>query len=129
MAHDLRSKPFRVEMELRQGVALLSLFGPLDMFAASLLERKIHIVEVRVRRVILDLRGLTELASSGAAVIVRAQNRSSVDGWALTIVRGPPAITAALRASPLARRLFMIDSPEGPFADDTSGPTPAPLPA
>lgn len=115
MALDSPPRAFRVDTNLQDGVALLSLFGPLDMFAVGLLEKRIHTIELGARRVVLDLRGLTEIASSGVASILRAQRRSVLDGWALSVVRGSPTVTQVFRASPLARELVMVDSPDGLF--------------
>jgi anti-sigma B factor antagonist len=106
---------FRVETRQEDGVALLRLFGALDMFAIDLFETKLKAVEVQARRVILDLRGLTSLESSGLGVIVRAQLRSRVDGWRLAVVRGRPTVDAVFSKSPLARGVRMVKSPEGLF--------------
>jgi len=106
---------FRVETRQEDGVALLCLFGALDMFAIDHFETKLKAVEVRTRRVILDLRGLTSLESSGLGVIVRAQLRSRVDGWHLAVVRGAPKVDAVFSKSPLARGVRMVKSPDGVF--------------
>jgi anti-sigma B factor antagonist len=108
-------RSFRVETHQERGVALLCLFGARDMFAIDLFETKLKAVEVQARRVILDLRGLTSLESSGLGVIVRAQLRSRVDGWRLAVVRGRPKVDAVFSKSPLARRVRMVKSPEGLF--------------
>ena len=106
---------FRVETRQEDGVALLSLFGALDMFAIDHFETKLKGVEVQTRRVILDLRGLTSLESSGLGVIVRAQLRSRVDGWRLAVVRGAPKVDAVFSKSPLARGVQMVKIPTGLF--------------
>jgi anti-sigma B factor antagonist len=104
---------FRVETRQEDGVALLCLFGALDMFAIDHFETKLKAVEIQARRVILDLRGLTSLESSGLGVIVRAQLRSRVDGWRLAVVRGAPNVDAVFSKSPLARGVRMVKSPDG----------------
>jgi anti-anti-sigma factor len=108
-------RSFRVETELERGVALLSLFGALDMFAIDRFEAKLRAAEVRSRRVVLDLRGLTSLQSSGLGAIVRAQRRSRVDGWRLAVVRGGPKVDAVFSKSPLARGVRMVKTPAGLF--------------
>jgi len=98
---------------LEHGVALLSLFGALDMFAIDAFEAKLKSVEVKARRVLLDLRGLTSLETSGLGVIVRAERRSRVDGWHLAVVQGVPRVDAVFSKSPLARGIKMVKSPDG----------------
>ncbi|MFL5820489.1 MAG: STAS domain-containing protein [Solirubrobacteraceae bacterium] len=109
-------RSFRVEAQLERGVAVLSLFGALDMFAIDLFETKLKTVEVQARRVVLDLRGLTALESSGLGVILRAQTRSRVDGWHLAVVRGIPKVDAVFSKSPLARGVRMVKNPDGLFS-------------
>jgi anti-sigma B factor antagonist len=106
---------FRVETRQEDGVALLCLFGALDMFAIDHFETKLKRLEVQARRVVLDLRGLTSLQSSGLGVIVRAQMRSRVDGWHLAVVRGGPKVDAVFSKSPLARAVKMVNSPNRLF--------------
>ena len=108
-------RSFRVETHQERKVALLCLFGALDMFAIDLFETKLKDVEVRARRIVLDLRGLTSLQSSGVGVIVRAQRRSRVDGWHLAVVRGNPKVDAVFSKSPLARGVSMVKSPDRLF--------------
>jgi anti-anti-sigma factor len=109
------ARPFRVETRLEGGVALLCLFGALDMFAANACDKEIRSAEVRARCVVLDLRGLSSIESSGVAVIASAKARSRVDRWKLFVVRGGPAVTQRLSRSPLTRRLRAVKSPEGLF--------------
>lgn len=106
---------FRVETRQQDGVALLCLFGALDMFAIDHFETKLKAVEIQARRVILDLRGLTSIQSSGLGVIVRAQLRSRVDGWRLVVVRGISKVDAVFSKSPLARGVRVVKSPHGLF--------------
>jgi anti-sigma B factor antagonist len=109
------ARPFRVETRLAGEVALLSLFGALDMFAANACDKEIRSAEVRARRIVLDLRGLSSIESSGVALIGRAKARSRVDGWKLFIVRGAPAVNQRLLGSPLTRRLRAVKGLEGLF--------------
>lgn len=108
-------RPFRVETEIDRGVVLLSFFGALDMFAANACEQEIRSAELRARSVVLDLRGLSSIKSSGVAVIAKAKARSRVDGWKLFIVRGAPTVNQELSRSPLTRRLRTVKTPAGLF--------------
>jgi anti-anti-sigma factor len=90
---------FRVETEVEQGAALVSLFGELDQRVAdycearlSDVESRLRHVDPRLRHVIVDLRGLTVINGSGVHTLVRAHMRSRTGGWKLTLVRGPPSV-------------------------------------
>jgi anti-anti-sigma factor len=108
-------QPLRVETGLERGVALVSLFGTLDMFSVGLFEMKIRTIEVRTKHVVLDLRGLTGIGTSGVAAVLRAKGRSRTDGWRLAVVRGSPSVDRKFSISPRARGLRMHKSPVGVF--------------
>jgi anti-anti-sigma factor len=90
---------FRVETEVEQRAALVSLFGELDHRVAdycearlSNVELQLRHIEARLRHVIVDLRGLTVIDGSGVQTLVRAHTRSRMGGWRLTLVHGPPSV-------------------------------------
>jgi anti-anti-sigma factor len=90
---------FRVETEVEERVALVSLFGELDRRVAdfceerlSEVEMRLRHVELRLRHVVVDLRGLTLIDTVGVQTLVRAHMRSRMGGWKLTLVRGPPSV-------------------------------------
>jgi len=70
--------------------------GELDIATAPLLEQTLRSTELRARRVVLDLRELTFIDSSGARVIVDASVRARRAAHRLVIVRGPSWVDRAL---------------------------------
>jgi anti-anti-sigma factor len=118
---------FRVETEVEERVALVSLFGELDEHVAdyceealSDIELRLRHVEVRFRRIVVDLRGLTLIDRSGVHTLVRAHMRSRMGGWRLTLVRGPPSVDEVFTPRFIAELFDWIESAVGVF------PPPAP---
>jgi anti-anti-sigma factor len=97
---------FRVETEVIDRVALVSLFGDFGLRVADYCEERLADVELLVRHVVVDLRGLTSIDRIGVHTLVRAQMRSRQDEWKLTLVRGPPNVDAAFTARFFIEELF-----------------------
>ena len=105
---------FRVETEVEGRVALVSLFGELDLRVADYCEERLC-VEGRVRHVVVDLRGLTSIDRIGLHALVRAHVRSRLDNRKLTLVRGPPGVDEAF-TPPFIEELFhWVDGAEAVF--------------
>jgi anti-anti-sigma factor len=86
---------FRVETEVEERVALVSLFGELDQRVADYCEEELSDVELRLRHVVVDLRGLTLIDRFGVRTLVCAHTRARMGGWKLTLVRGPSSVDEA----------------------------------
>jgi anti-anti-sigma factor len=106
---------FRVESEVGSRVALVSLFGDLDLRVADYCEERLSGVEGRVRHVVVDLRGLTSIDRIGLHALVRAHVRSRLDGWQLTLVRGPPNVDEAFTPSFIEELFHWVDGAEDVF--------------
>jgi anti-anti-sigma factor len=113
---------FRVETEVEQRTALVSLFGELDHRVADYCEGRLSDVELRLRHVqprlrhiIVDLRGLTVIDGIGVHTLVRAHMRSRVSGWMLTLVRGPPSVDDRFTPRFIEELFNWIDSADAVF--------------
>jgi anti-anti-sigma factor len=118
---------FRVETEIDQRAALISLFGELDHRVADYCEARLFDVELCLRHVkpglrhiIVDLRGLTVIDGTGVHTLVRAHMRSRTSGWRLTLVRGPPGVDGFFTPRFIEELFDWIDSADAVF------PPPAP---
>jgi anti-anti-sigma factor len=100
---------FRVETEVEGRVALVSLFGELDLRVADYCEEQLCGVEGRVRHVVVDLRGLTSIDRIGLHALVRAHVRSRLDGWQLTLVRGTLSVDEAFTPSFIMELFHWVD--------------------
>jgi anti-anti-sigma factor len=67
--------------------------GELDMASAStLLDHLVDVVDTGFRHVILDLRRLEFIDSSGLHAVLASHDRALREGWQLSIIQGPPAV-------------------------------------
>lgn len=87
--------------------ARLALHGELDMATVAALEDELRVAWSQdSRRIEIDLRGLTFIASAGIAALLAANARARDSGRALTLVRGPAAV----------HRVFELTGTTGQFA-------------
>lgn len=102
----------------------LSLAGEMDIAEAPRVEAQIkQLEESRPPTLLLDLRGLTFMDSTGLRVVLGADRRARDDDRRLSIVRGPDSIQRLFAITRLDTRLHFVDDPS-PFQDDAA-PTPA----
>jgi anti-sigma B factor antagonist len=62
-------------------------------------------------RVVLDLRGLTFIDSSGLRAVIMADRRVRADGGRLVVVRGPARVNQVLEMTGVARQIELVDEP------------------
>jgi anti-sigma B factor antagonist len=76
------------------GVVLLTAAGEVDTLTAPRLEAALgELVDSGARGLVADLTGITFLASSGLAVLIRAAHRAEADGRRLRLVtQGRPVL-------------------------------------
>jgi anti-sigma B factor antagonist len=70
----------------------LAVTGDLDLATAPRLAEHLDAIDAAdgVRAVVIDLRALTFLDSSGIALLLSAARRAEREGWQLTIAGTPP---------------------------------------
>lgn len=112
-----------METEERADAVHVALHGEFDMARAE--EVETHLAHVSrdgaERRVVLDLRGLTFLDSSGLRVIIMAGARSRRDGPPLTVVRGPEQVQSVFEITGMDRELRMVDDPTEAPPEERAG--------
>jgi anti-sigma B factor antagonist len=92
--------------------------GELDMATSRLLEEElVQIADGSAERVVLDLRNLTFMDSTGLCVILRADARAREAGRTLVVVRGPEAVDKVFRLTKTDEMLIMVSKPERLFTD------------
>jgi anti-sigma B factor antagonist len=104
----------------RAGDAMIVLSGELDLSGAPALDEEIDRLAARdgVERVVLDLRELEFLDSSGLRVVALAARRLAAAGRGLLLVRGPEAVQRVFEITRMEDRLAFIDSPPSPDGGD-----------
>jgi anti-sigma B factor antagonist len=96
------------------GDALIALSGELDLSGAPALDEEIDRLAARdgVTRVVLDLRGLEFLDSSGLRLVALAERRLAGAGRQLVLVRGNETVQRVFEITRMEEHLRFVDSPE-----------------
>jgi anti-anti-sigma factor len=99
-----------VTIERRDGAVHLALSGELDISTASRLEDDLHRVEAeRPDLIVLDLRDLSFLDSTGLRLLIMADARAKEEGRRLAIGRANAMIQRVLHITRLDERLEVVD--------------------
>jgi anti-sigma B factor antagonist len=86
-------EPFHVDVEPERDAARLVLVGELDVGTTGELDERLRELRtVGFRRLVLDLRKLTFIDSSGVRLIVNATTQAPLDGIDLRLIQGPEAV-------------------------------------
>jgi anti-anti-sigma factor len=108
---------FEVSTEVRNGVATVVLAGELDLASAPDADRRLLEVErMGVGEIVLDLRPLEFLDSTGLRMVLAADSRARGEGRRLCLVPGPDPVQRVFRLALLDHRLEFVDPPKE--ADD-----------
>jgi anti-anti-sigma factor len=101
-----------VETSEENGAVRIALAGELDISTAPRVEEELERVEPSGPAVVvLDLRDLVFMDSTGLRLVVSADARAREKGRRLAVVRGPEAVQRIFRVTRLEERLDMVDDP------------------
>jgi anti-sigma B factor antagonist len=104
---------FRVEMRTEGQATVVAVTGELDLASSPELEQ--HLEQFYAsdsELLVIDLRGLEFMDSTGLSVIVSAHQKLIDAGRRLIIVRGPQQVQRLLDLTGVAERLELVDTPE-----------------
>jgi anti-anti-sigma factor len=105
------SSPFGVTIERQDGAVRIALSGELDISTAQQLEDDLLRVEAeRPELIVLDLRDLAFMDSTGLRLLIMADSRAREEGRRLAIGRGNEMIQRVLRLTRLDERLEIVDA-------------------
>ncbi|MEA2479209.1 MAG: anti-sigma factor antagonist [Thermoleophilaceae bacterium] len=103
-------KTFEVTSEDRGSAVHMRLSGELDISSATKVEDELARVEPgRPDVIVLDLRGLDFMDSTGLRLLIAADARAREEGRRLTIVKGPEPVQRVFRITRLEERLELVD--------------------
>jgi anti-anti-sigma factor len=104
---------FTIETSQEAGRLIVRPCGELDLATAPDLEQLVLGRLADGARVVLDLRGLSFMDSSGVRVLVAAHARASDDGGELTILRPERggAVDRIIEVSGIDQALQLVDAP------------------
>jgi anti-sigma B factor antagonist len=104
--------PFRVQVQFLNATAHVTVSGELDLLSAPELERALErIAAGGAERVVLDLRALAFLDSTGMALIIRFRRRAATDGSVFQVVRGPRGVHRVFTITGVEDQFVFVDSP------------------
>jgi anti-sigma B factor antagonist len=116
--------PLEFDTTLSDGVAVVALGGELDLSGAGVLEQEIERLagDSRATTVVLDLRGLDFLDSSGLRIVALADRRLANAGRRLALVRGRETVQRVFDITRMSDRLDFVDDPAAVAGGEAAGP-------
>jgi len=104
---------FEVRCERRDAAAVVTVSGELDLDSAEQLSEVLLSPEAQAATVILDLRKVTFIDSSGLSVVVAEHQRASAaDSRFAVAVGGAPAVQRLFDLSGLTGAITLIPDPD-----------------
>jgi anti-sigma B factor antagonist len=104
---------FQVQVHLEGSTKLISVSGELDLASGPELESELDKVSApETTLVVVDLRKLDFMDSTGLSIIVRAHQRLAETGCELGLVRGSTQVQRLLDLTGVAERVRLVGAPE-----------------
>ena len=104
--------PFEITTEEAEGQTRVILVGELDIASAPQFEEGLAKAESDAPGVlILDLRKVAFIDSTGLRAVIAADERARTVGRRFVIVRGTPAVERVFSVTQLDQRLEFVDDP------------------
>lgn len=104
---------FAVQTHTTEHAVTLVLSGELDLVSSPALERAIgDQAQSDVELIVLDLRLLDFMDSTGLHTVLRIQQAAHDEGRRLALVRGPDRVQRLFELTGLTETLTIVDSPE-----------------
>jgi anti-anti-sigma factor len=98
--------------EAEPGAVMLGLKGELDTDTAYTFDAELRRVEGRhPRLIVVDLRALDFMDSTGLARLLAASKRATRGDWRLVFVRGSRAVQRVLALTGMAERFELVNEP------------------
>jgi anti-sigma B factor antagonist len=100
-----------VDISTSADTASVALTGELDIATAPALEEKLAALPHEITRVVLDLRELAFIDSTGLRVVLGLANGLGENSARVVIVKGPEPVQRVFTLTGADRELVMIDDP------------------
>jgi anti-anti-sigma factor len=106
---------FEVDVDSGSGRATVRVSGEFDLAATEAVENALLSVENGANsEIVLDLREVTFLDSTGLRTITSADHRARGSGRVLKVVRGPEQVQKLLYVTGMDKILPLVDDPDEP---------------
>lgn len=110
---------FRVEVRSEGKAVVVVVVGELDLASGPELEQTLEqLAEPPTELLVIDLREVEFMDSTGLSIIVKAHQRFTESGRRLALVKGTPQVQRLLDLTGVAERLPLVDSPEELLSGD-----------
>ena len=110
---------FRVEVRNHGRAAVIAVSGELDLASSPALQEELdRLASSDAELLIIDLRELDFMDSTGLSVLVRAHQRAEEQGRRLAMVKGPQQVQRLLSLTGVADRMTVVDRPEELLAEE-----------
>jgi anti-anti-sigma factor len=104
---------FEVEVHRNGAAAVVAVSGELDLASGPELEAQLdQLTGPGVQLVVIDLRALDFMDSTGLSILVRAHQRLAGEGCEMGLVKGSQQVQRLLDLTGVAERLRLVDAPE-----------------
>jgi anti-sigma B factor antagonist len=104
---------FQVEVRRNGAAAVVAVSGELDLASGPELEAELdQLSGPDIQLVVIDLRNLDFMDSTGLSILVRAHQRLAGEGAEMGLVRGSQQVQRLLDLTGVAERLRLVDAPE-----------------
>jgi len=104
---------FRVEVRNEGTATIIAVSGELDLASSPALQEELdRVAGSDSELLIIDLRELDFMDSTGLSVLVRAHQRAEEQDRQLAMVKGPQQVQRLLSLTGVGERLTLVDAPE-----------------
>jgi anti-sigma B factor antagonist len=101
-----------IDVADREGLRVLRLTGELDMAGVEQFERLLSADRApEAAKIVVDLRGLTFIDSSGLRALIMADQRVRGEGGHFVVVRGSDRVNQVLEMTGVAGHIEIVDEP------------------
>ena len=103
---------FEVDVERQDSTVVVSPAGEIDLATVGLVRQAVEREQHSGDDVVLDLRGVGFLDTSGLRYVLEVNERAARDGFTLHVVRGPRAVQRVFEVAGVESRLPFVDDHE-----------------
>jgi anti-sigma B factor antagonist len=103
-------EPFRVDVEPEREAVRVAPVGELDIATVDKLQAEVaRLLETGFAKIVLDLRGVRFLDSTGLRLVLELDAAAKAESHALFVIRGPDVVHRIFEVTQVTERLNFVD--------------------